>query len=229
MWSCLKICIIYFITGCGSLSMKGLTVPKQLILGQSARLGCNYNLENSKLYSVKWYKDGQEFFRFMPSMENKIEVFPVKGVYIDKSDSSSNHVRLYPISLKTGGIYRCEVSNEFPDFDTITTAEILSVVAIPSGPYISPGGTALSGVPGDRVNMSCVVRGSLPQPSITWYINKIPVPLSRLSLTSTSSFSILPNSPLSVMSVKNNSDSTTDNVLHLTFTLQHDHFLVSIS
>ena len=65
--------------------MKGLTVPKQLILGQSAVLGCNYNLENSKLYSVKWYKDGQEFFRFMPSMENKIQVFPVKGVYIDVS------------------------------------------------------------------------------------------------------------------------------------------------
>ena len=65
--------------------MKGLTVPKQLILGQSARLGCNYNLENSKLYSVKWYKDGQEFFRFMPSMENKIEVFQVNGVHVDVS------------------------------------------------------------------------------------------------------------------------------------------------
>ena len=30
--------------------------------------------------------------------------------------------------MDTGGIFRCEVSNEFPDFDTVTTAEILSVV-----------------------------------------------------------------------------------------------------
>ena len=42
--------------------------------------------------------------------------------------SSSSVVRLSGITLDTGGIYRCEVSNEFPDFDTITTAEILSVV-----------------------------------------------------------------------------------------------------
>ena len=35
---------------------------------------------------------------------------------------------MYSISLESGGIYRCEVSNEFPDFDTVTRAEILSVV-----------------------------------------------------------------------------------------------------
>ena len=74
--------------------MKGLTVPKQLILGQSARLGCNYNLENSKLYSVKWYKDGQEFFRFMPSMENKIEVFQVNGVYVDVSRNTDSITKI---------------------------------------------------------------------------------------------------------------------------------------
>ena len=32
--------------------------------------------------------------------------------------------------MDTGGIFRCEVSNEFPDFDTVTTAEILNVVGI---------------------------------------------------------------------------------------------------
>ena len=66
--------------------MKGLSVPGQLILGGSANLGCNYALAGSKLYSVKWYKDGQEFFRFMPSMDNKIEVFSVRGVNVDVSE-----------------------------------------------------------------------------------------------------------------------------------------------
>ena len=74
--------------GCGSLSMKGLSVPGQLILGGSANLGCNYALAGSKLYSVKWYKDGQEFFRFMPSMDTQIEVFPVRGVSVDVSRPS---------------------------------------------------------------------------------------------------------------------------------------------
>ena len=47
---------------------------------------------------------------------------------MQKMSSSSSVVRLNGITLDTGGIYRCEVSNEFPDFDTITSAEILSVV-----------------------------------------------------------------------------------------------------
>ena len=88
--------------------MKGLRVPGQLILGSGASLGCDYNLEGSKLYSVKWYKDGQEFFRFMPSMDNKIEVFSVRGVSVDVSGklkktfflffeiSSVSFISLYP-------------------------------------------------------------------------------------------------------------------------------------
>ena len=79
--------------------MKGLTVPGQLILGSGASLGCDYNLEGSKLYSVKWYKDGQEFFRFMPSMDNKIEVFSVRGVNVDVSEK-----------LKKA-FYFCEISS----------------------------------------------------------------------------------------------------------------------
>lgn len=45
-----------------------------------------------------------------------------------KSVSGSGLVRLSQVTLDTGGVFRCEVSNEFPDFDTVTTAEILNVV-----------------------------------------------------------------------------------------------------
>ena len=78
--------MLYLFSGIGSLSMQGLNVPNQLILGQSASLRCMYDLEGSKLYSVKWYKNGEEFFRFMPSMEKQYEVFPVNGITIDVSD-----------------------------------------------------------------------------------------------------------------------------------------------
>ena len=76
----------FLIAGSGSLDLTGLVVPKQLILGQSTSLECKYDLEGSKLYSVKWYKNGEEFYRFMPSMENKYEVFRVSGVNIDVSN-----------------------------------------------------------------------------------------------------------------------------------------------
>ena len=95
--------------------------------------------------------------------------------------------------MDTGGIFRCEVSNEFPDFDTVTTAEILNVVgekdnisalqpiitnnavfsvsAIPRGPLL--GQVPVSGLPGDRVNVSCSVLGSLPAPSLTWSVHHV--------------------------------------------------------
>jgi hypothetical protein len=36
-------------------------------LGSSLSLSCNYQLEGSSLYSIKWYRDNMEFFRFTPS------------------------------------------------------------------------------------------------------------------------------------------------------------------
>ena len=74
--------------------MLGLSVPPQLILGQSASLKCNYDLDGSKLYSVKWYKNGEEFYRYMPAMERQYDVFDVAGVNIDVSivDEDEKHL-----------------------------------------------------------------------------------------------------------------------------------------
>ena len=47
---------------------------------------------------------------------------------IQISESSFDTVELSSISFQSAGVYRCEVSNEFPDFDTVSKAEILSVV-----------------------------------------------------------------------------------------------------
>ena len=144
-----------------------------------------------------------------------------------KLGSNSSHVKLYPVVLDSGGIYRCEVSNESPDFDTVTGAAILSVVGeillsmltgqtdsnllppvIPSGPRILPR-PPVSASPGDFLRLNCSLNGSLPLPRLQWYINKSPVSSA-------------------LMTVKNNSDTTTDTVLSLALNLQQDHFTVSL-
>ena len=71
-----------------SLSNLSVRIPEYIQRGQTADLTCSFNLGGDKLYSVKWYKDGQEFFRFMPSMDTQIEVFPVRGVSVDVSKLS---------------------------------------------------------------------------------------------------------------------------------------------
>jgi len=70
-------------------------------------------------------------------------------------------------------VFRCEVSNEFPDFHTVSQSVDLRVVAIPSGPVISPQPHTLA--PGDRLEVNCTVRKSLPRPSLLWYINRVAV------------------------------------------------------
>jgi len=33
--------------------------------GQTAKLSCNYDLEGDKLYSIKWYRNRHEFYRWI--------------------------------------------------------------------------------------------------------------------------------------------------------------------
>lgn len=46
--------------------MLEMVVPDQVILGEMASLHCLYDMEGEELYSVKWYKNGHEFFRYIP-------------------------------------------------------------------------------------------------------------------------------------------------------------------
>ena len=151
--------------------MAGITSPAHLILGRSASLQCNYRLHNSSLYSVKWYKDGREFYRYMPGLDRQFEVFSVPGVNIEVITGAKKNFRTnvkidknktktinvccstctvatpastWPASVcnRTGStgersgartrsslhLSRCEVSNEFPDFHTVSQSVHLKVV-----------------------------------------------------------------------------------------------------
>lgn len=62
------------------LRMLQLIVPKHVVLGQNIRLECNFNLDDEKLYSVKWYKDGNEFYRYVPQEQPPAMAFNLPGV-----------------------------------------------------------------------------------------------------------------------------------------------------
>ena len=36
-------------------------------LGREVTMGCQYRLNSDQLYSVKWYRDHNEFYRFIPT------------------------------------------------------------------------------------------------------------------------------------------------------------------
>lgn len=53
-----------------------------------AVLYCRYDLEGDRLYSVKWYKDDEEFYRFMPRIDPEKNVFDRPGVRVDVSNDT---------------------------------------------------------------------------------------------------------------------------------------------
>ena len=114
-----------FSPGIGPFQMGKVEMEEPFIIGQHGVLKCSYDLEGSELYSVKWYKDGKEFYRFMPTVSDHRDVFSVAGVTIDQQQSNKNILHLATIDRETEGIFRCEVSTEAPHF--YTGVEMVSV------------------------------------------------------------------------------------------------------
>ncbi|CAG0891697.1 unnamed protein product [Darwinula stevensoni] len=147
------------------------TVPTHLIKGENAELICDYILERGvDLYSVKWYKDEEEFFRYEPWANPSTKNFPREGVKVDLSKSDSKKVFLTDVDLTSSGSYKCEVSAEAPSFDTAKFVSDLAVVAIPKEkPRISGGKQTYK--PGDSVGVNCSAGPSKPAAALMWYIN----------------------------------------------------------
>nr|CAH7749726.1 unnamed protein product [Callosobruchus chinensis] len=51
--------------------------------GELATLRCDYDLGNDTLYAVKWYKDHEEFYRFVPKARPQKNWYKVDGVHVD--------------------------------------------------------------------------------------------------------------------------------------------------
>ena len=79
------ISLIFLFTSTNCLLLRNVTVPPFRLGGGSAVLGCDFDPQGEQVYSVKWYKGGQEIFRYIPSNRlHPVAVFPRPGVTIDE-------------------------------------------------------------------------------------------------------------------------------------------------
>lgn len=76
---------------------------------EKVALRCEYDLDGEELYSVKWYKDGLEFFRFMPGSRPPGRDFQLEGVYVDVNKSDSKQVTLLGQANNRRGLYRSSI------------------------------------------------------------------------------------------------------------------------
>ncbi|XP_069164540.1 uncharacterized protein [Procambarus clarkii] len=150
--------------------MKNFEVPLHVPRGERTTLRCEFDLQGERLYSVKWYKGGREFFRYVPNERPMKQDYQVTGVDVDMEASTGQVVVLQTATLATSGRYKCEVLAEAPAFNTLVEHAILTVVDIPQEKPVVRGAQERYH-PGDVVRINCTSAPSKPAATLTWYIN----------------------------------------------------------
>ncbi|XP_017953515.1 uncharacterized protein LOC108649032 [Drosophila navojoa] len=166
-----------------ALHLSSLSVPPIIDVSQKAKLFCSYEMGNRTLNSVKWYKDGHEFFRYSPLTPPTTNWFPVKGVTIADGSSHCNqficNVELEKLNIHSSGQYRCEVSGDAPEFELIDKAANMTVGVLPKfDPLIS--GIRRTYKYRDTLVANCSSEWSSPAARLTWYINNKTAPQMQL-------------------------------------------------
>ncbi|XP_064215963.1 uncharacterized protein LOC103312157 isoform X2 [Tribolium castaneum] len=163
--------VIQAVSTNGGLRWVRVNVPQYRVPGETALLQCDYDLGNDTLYAVKWYKDHEEFYRFVPKTRPQATSYPVEGARVDMSKSDSRKVVLHPVSWKSSGLYRCEVSAEAPSFSSAQSESRMEVVSFPQeDPVIT--GVEMQYQIGDEITLNCTSGKSHPASILHWYINE---------------------------------------------------------
>uniref|UniRef100_A0A182MUU4 Ig-like domain-containing protein n=1 Tax=Anopheles culicifacies TaxID=139723 RepID=A0A182MUU4_9DIPT len=139
-------------------------------MGDSIKLECLYDMEGEALYSVKWYKDGSEFYRYVPRDDPPQQTFPLVGITVNVHNSTNSHVTLESINLFSSGKYRCEASAEAPSFQTVADNSEMMVVVLPDSDPAITGANPRYQI-GDHVRVNCTSGRSKPAVHLAWYIN----------------------------------------------------------
>ncbi|XP_064097629.1 uncharacterized protein LOC135209024 [Macrobrachium nipponense] len=161
------------------LHLYGVEVPVYKFRGEDAQLECKYDPGEEPLYSVKWYKDDNEFYTYLFRKASPKKTYPIPGVIVDVQRSNERRVLLKELTFNSTGIYKCEVSADSPHFRTYDNQSIMVVVELPErGPTIS-GGRSHYRV-GETASLNCTSSRSKPAATLTWLINENPVKSSQL-------------------------------------------------
>jgi hypothetical protein len=67
---CLKAVNVAFVAGSAGSLLKSLEVPQFTFVSGTVTLRCVYDMGSSKLYSLKWYHNNTEFYRYVPTERN---------------------------------------------------------------------------------------------------------------------------------------------------------------
>ncbi|CAH4019394.1 uncharacterized protein LOC123707741 [Pieris brassicae] len=171
-----RVFVAFFATVFWGIGVRGLhnldiNVPNAVLVGETVTLECTWQLEDEEaLYSVKWYRGREEFYRYIPKELPHTRVFPLPGIEVDISRSGARRVVLQEATPAMAGRFRCEVSADAPTFHTEIRSAPLEVVETPEwGPKLVSD-RSWYGV-GSTLRATCASPPAHPPANLTFALN----------------------------------------------------------
>ncbi|CAG4937385.1 unnamed protein product [Colias eurytheme] len=171
-----RIFVAFLATAFWGMGVRGLhnleiNVPNAVLVGETVTLECTWQLEDEEaLYSVKWYRGREEFYRYIPKELPHTRVFPLPGIEVDISRSGARRVVLQDATPAMAGRFRCEVSADAPTFHTEIRSAPLDVVETPEwGPKLVSD-RSWYGV-GSTLRATCASPPAHPPVNLTFALN----------------------------------------------------------
>ncbi|XP_050700192.1 uncharacterized protein LOC126987323 [Eriocheir sinensis] len=159
---------------CGDL-LAGVEVPGVALAGGRVNVSCTYDLRATGLYSLKWYHNDTEFYRYVPTETHRpVDIKPTVKFQAHEIARTETGVTLSLTSMtsEATGEYKCEVIAEHPSFRTEASGSFMTVLDEPLAPPIIEGGREV--YEGDEeVSLVCLpvhAPPAGPPPSLTWYL-----------------------------------------------------------
>ncbi|XP_071537530.1 uncharacterized protein [Panulirus ornatus] len=166
--------------------LRGVDVPQYAFAGDQATLSCSYDLRATRLYSLKWYHNGTEFYRYVPTERNRpINIHPSHKFPVTELFRNDHRVTLSltHLTVSASGRYRCEVIAEHPSFRTEASSAHMTVLKEPLMAPLLMGAREIY-EPSDLIKIGCQPRQSflLPhQPRLQWYLEGSKAPPELLT------------------------------------------------
>ncbi|KAF2367567.1 Immunoglobulin V-set domain [Trinorchestia longiramus] len=156
----------------GSL-LKTLEVPQFTFVSGTVTLRCVYDMGTSRLYSLKWYHNNTEFYRYVPTERNgPVNIGPTNIFMLHEVSRDSNHVTLSlsRLTVAATGTYKCEVLAEHPSFRTEAAHSFMRVLSNRLRPPLIKGVREIY-EHGDLITVGCQPQKmgqNEPMPKIQW-------------------------------------------------------------
>ncbi|XP_064095462.1 uncharacterized protein LOC135207562 [Macrobrachium nipponense] len=168
-----------FLIGVEGDLLQGVEVPLFAVAGGRVNLSCMYDLRATGLYSLKWYHNDTEFYRYVPTeLQQPVDIKRSMKFQANEVSRSDTQVTLTISGMTSAasGEYKCEVIAEHPSFRTETANASMIVLDEPlSSPVITGAKEVYES--SDMVHLKCQPEKSPvsgPSPTLTWYLQGRP-------------------------------------------------------